>query len=287
MPDEIEGTVVGENETRPPAELVPAPSAGVLKPFDVREVRDSMEAYQRGLKSLLDDSDYQDAGDGNRFVKKSGWRKIATWFGLTVEVRSQHVERDDDGPQRATVIARAIAPNGRAMDGDGHCDRGEPRFRSARARQKLENDLIGTATTRAKNRAIADLVGMGDVSAEEVDSTPAVPEAGVPASADLLQTARAALDWVFDSDQALTANVERQVGEAGGVSYVPRSAAQAIVLVAKELRSAQLQDEALADAVEQGAPDAEPETTNEPKEGTDAESTDDPSQVADPADSEA
>ena len=32
-----------------------------------------------------------------------------------------------------------------------------------------ENDVRGTAHTRAKNRAISDLIGAGEVSAEEID----------------------------------------------------------------------------------------------------------------------
>jgi hypothetical protein len=69
---------------------------------------------------------------------------------------------------RAEVWIRAIAPNGQYGDGYGYCSLDEGRFKSWRGRQKLENDLRTTATTRAKNRAISDLVGMGELSAEEI-----------------------------------------------------------------------------------------------------------------------
>jgi hypothetical protein len=68
---------------------------------------------------------------------------------------------------RAEVWIRAVA-NGQFGDGDGYCSADEARFKSRCGRQKLENDLRSTATTRAKNRATADLVGMGEVSAEEI-----------------------------------------------------------------------------------------------------------------------
>jgi hypothetical protein len=68
-------------------------------------------------------------------------------------------------PLRAEVWARAIAPSGRSMDGDGYCSVDEERFSGPRGnKSKLENDLRATATTRAMNRAISGLVGMGEVS---------------------------------------------------------------------------------------------------------------------------
>lgn len=145
----------------------------VIRPLDTAQLVESFAAYQDLLTSLLAESDYQKAGE-KKFVKKSGWRKIAAAFDLDVQVITSTVERDGDGnPLRAEVIARAIAPSGRAMDGDGYCSVDESRFKSASGKQKLENDLRATATTRAKNRAISDLVGMGDVSAEEISAGPA------------------------------------------------------------------------------------------------------------------
>jgi len=141
----------------------------VIRALPREEVVASFREYQSLCSDLLDKSDWQGIPGGDHsFVKKSGWRKIATAFDLDVQIVRSSVDRAVDGsPLRAQVIARAIAPSGRYMDGDGYCAADESRFRSAGGRQKLENDLRATATTRAKNRAIADLVGMGDVSAEE------------------------------------------------------------------------------------------------------------------------
>jgi hypothetical protein len=143
------------------------PGREVLMPADASQVIEGMKAYQSLLHELLDDTDWQSTGEG-RFPKKSAWRKIARAFNLSVEIVSIHVERDADGkPERAECIARAIAPNGQVQDADGYCTLSE--FTGRRADDvKLENTLRATATTRAKNRAIADLVGMGEVSAEEV-----------------------------------------------------------------------------------------------------------------------
>lgn len=145
------------------------PGNEVLMPLDTEQVVAGMKAYQEMLPKLLDESDWQDAGRDGRFVKKSGWRKIARAFNLSVMVVSVRIERDAEGnPTRAETIARAMAPNGQVSDADGYCSADEKRFEQPKGRQKLENDLRATATTRAKNRAISDLVGMGEVSAEEI-----------------------------------------------------------------------------------------------------------------------
>jgi hypothetical protein len=227
----VEGTEAGHGPRSPsPGALV----ASVIKPLDVRETKQAMQTYQEGLRSLLEDGDWQKTGDGE-FVKKSGWRKIATWFGLSVQLVSQRVERDEAGePLRASVIARAQAPNGRYMEGDGHCAANEGRFRSDKGRQKLENDLIATATTRAKNRAIADLVGMGAVSAEEVEGTtvrPRGPEFGEEASDDLQEKLVKALR-VFVGDEKIVPAIEKLAADAGG--YLPRITARAVCLVLAE-----------------------------------------------------
>jgi hypothetical protein len=85
-------------------------------------------------------------------------------------------------------------------DADGYCSADESRFKNAKGRQKIENDLRATATTRAKNRAISDLVGMGEVSAEEVEVAgggPSMPEADEKQRGVL----SAALVWLFDGDE--------------------------------------------------------------------------------------
>jgi len=218
----------------------------VLAPAKAAEVTAAMKEYQQLLPQLLDESDYQDTGRDGKFVKKSGWRKIAKAFMLSVELRDVTVERDDAGqPTRASAIARALhAPSGQYSDGDGYCSVDERRFAADSGKQKLENDLRATATTRAKNRAISDLVGMGAVSAEEVEATPAAagPPFGPATPEDTMPKAIAALtmlltDDASDSDTApsLTAKVWSQVEEDAG-GYLPKIVARAFLRAAVALR---------------------------------------------------
>jgi hypothetical protein len=170
-----------------------------LRPMPVHQVSTAMQEYQQGLQSVLVDGDWQlfrdRDGRERRFVKRSGWRKIGTWFGLDLTIRSVKIDRVErhvcpscghvyveqgveGDPLRASVVASVIAPNGRKAEDVGACAIGERRF------SKPEHDLVATAATRAINRATSNLVGMGEVTAEEVvdDVEPMLPTWALPAS---------------------------------------------------------------------------------------------------------
>lgn len=207
----------------------------VIRPLNADDLVESFAAYQELLPKLLTESDYQSAEAGKRFVKKSGWRKIATAFDLDVQLVAEEVERDPDTGRilRAKTTMRATAPSGRVMDGDGYCTIEE--FKGRRATNpKLENDLRGTAATRAKNRAISDLVGMGEVSAEEVDAGhhEAGPPHG-PAVADPERVAASAALTEILGDVELARAAWVQIKEKCG-GYMPHAVAVALLVVAPQ-----------------------------------------------------
>ncbi|GIW70273.1 MAG: hypothetical protein KatS3mg101_1020 [Patescibacteria group bacterium] len=74
---------------------------------------------------------------------------------------------------------RAIAPNGRSAIGVGSCDAFEKAFKKngeyvdkfgRPANPNSIHNIRATAETRAFNRAVSNLVGGGEVSAEEVSA---------------------------------------------------------------------------------------------------------------------
>lgn len=202
----------------------------VIVPLDTGQVRAAMTAYQDGLKSILDDEDYQHfkdkkTGESRKFPKRSAWRKIAYWFNLDLELLSEDVTRDPQGnPIRAKVKARAIHPNRRHADGDGACSIKERGF------GKPEHDIPATAATRAMNRAISNLVGMGEVSAEEVDDLEDPQLYGPPALKAHVNDAIRAAQILCDDEQAATTLMLRLENDAGG--YLPKIVARALMLVA-------------------------------------------------------
>lgn len=137
------------------------PSLLIKPAASTDDVVDAWKNYQELKAKLLDDNDYQ-LIQGKNCIKKSGWRKIQTAFSISDELISE--ERKDYKDYFVyEVTVKTSAPNGRFAFGMGSCASNERKF------AHIEHDTRSTAHTRAKNRAISDLVGGGDVSAEEMD----------------------------------------------------------------------------------------------------------------------
>ena len=131
----------------------------------VDECEEAFEDYQALNRRLLVETDFAMI-DGKAFMCRSGLRKLAVFYGVSYEVRDRTITYgDDDRIIRAEFLVRATAPNGRYSDGWGAASAREPIGRG----NKADHNLPAVAETRAKNRASADLFGLGQVSAEEID----------------------------------------------------------------------------------------------------------------------
>ena len=178
------------------AESLPMTAVTVVRetvalPVSVEKAMEEWEQYQQLTRRLLDDSDYQAIGQ-KKFKKKSAWRKYARAFNISDRVTYEHIERSLDGfPLWARIRVEASAPNGRVAEADHECHVNErccptiygaacPKTSwrnhtccqpgcSGRVHFAHPGDIPATATTRAKNRAISDLIGAGEVSAEEME----------------------------------------------------------------------------------------------------------------------
>lgn len=139
------------------------PFSTVRPLVDPKEARRQWDEFEALKTALLTQDDYQKIS-GNRYIKKSGFRKIAVYFGLSDTIQyEEKVEREDDSFYWRIKV-QVEAPNGRTSVGVGICDSTERRY------AHLEHDVYATAHTRAKNRAISDMVAGGVVSAEEVET---------------------------------------------------------------------------------------------------------------------
>ena len=73
--------------------------------------------------------------------------------------------------REAYYCVRATLPNGRSVESDALCSRSE------RGKDKVsDHTIMSTAKTRATNRAIAELIGAGEVSAEEMGAEKRIVE---------------------------------------------------------------------------------------------------------------
>lgn len=140
----------------------------------VDEAKTMWQQYQDLISALIKENDVV-VIQGKKRIKKSGVNKIARFFGYSTEIiRQKRV--DFVGPQGGRnfvwyVWVRAIAPNGRSRTEGAACASNERRF------AHLEHDTLATAITRASNRAIQELAGMGELELDEGDETePKEPE---------------------------------------------------------------------------------------------------------------
>ena len=152
MPEKTELAVLEEPQEKP---LVPVASAedlvAAMKRFE--EIK---------LKLLVPDRDTYTV-EGVERIRKSGWRKLALAFGVSDEIVREDVVHDTTDPSYLCVHTRvkAWARGGRTVEGTGTASSRERKF------AHLEHDLHALAHTRAKSRAIADMLGSSDLVAEE------------------------------------------------------------------------------------------------------------------------
>lgn len=133
-------------------------------PINVDAAVARWDAYQSLCKRILTEDDYATIS-GKKARKRSGWRKLARFMGVSIEIISE--ERwEREGTFGYTFTVRANTKDGQHQDGDGLCDSTEFTGRIT----CTEHNVRSKALTRAKNRATADLIGGGEVSAEELDN---------------------------------------------------------------------------------------------------------------------
>lgn len=145
---------------------------------DVDVAIEQWDAYQKLCKWLLNDTDYQEIivkekdEEGNyvkvkrHFKKKSAWQKLSRAFNVDTSIVDRDLERTKTGRiKEAYYCVRATLPNGRSVESDALCSRFE------KGKDKVrDHTIMSTAKTRATNRAIAELIGAGEVSAEEMSA---------------------------------------------------------------------------------------------------------------------
>ena len=156
----------------------------VMPAVSVEDAVKAWDQYQQLKKSIVDKEIDVQLIDGKEFLKKSYWRKVATFFNLTTEVIEERQEQVGKTLVWHFTI-KAIAPNGRFAIGTGSCDAYEKaqimqgeymnynkwKKEWFPAKPNSIHNIRTTAETRATNRAISNLLGGGEVSAEEINST--------------------------------------------------------------------------------------------------------------------
>lgn len=150
-----------------PERLTPSPLfQGAQMVAALADYRDLQKALDKAMPEQVINL------DGKPFRRKGYWRAIAVAFNLTVELVQERRDvlgkLDDDTDNYVYAVTyRAATLNGRFTVGDGTCAASEKQRGRMRA---TEHNVRSHSHTRAYNRAVSNLVGFGEVSAEEITS---------------------------------------------------------------------------------------------------------------------
>jgi len=161
-------------ETKP-KQIEKALPVEIVAPIDVDRLAEAFRTFQEFKQRLLTKDDSVLIA-GRQYLKKSAWRKWALACAVSDELvsydRLPAQGKDSEGNFSYRVVARAFHEHtGRCSVGVAVASRKEKKDWAHE-----EHDIFTLAHTRAKNRAIADLVGGGEVTAEEMTTTHETPK---------------------------------------------------------------------------------------------------------------
>lgn len=144
---------------------------GMIMPAGtVDQALEAFNQYQELKKKLGNNEDFQaiKTKEGVKYhPKKSFVRKVQRFFNVSCEIIQDEPLTDPKTGRIIAWLAKARAVHlatGAYQEADGSCGLDEKA-----AKQQTIHNIRAHAITRAKNRAILDLVGFGEVSAEELN----------------------------------------------------------------------------------------------------------------------
>ena len=142
------------------------PNNSITMGTSIQEAKEQFHEYQQLREELATEDDIVKIS-GKEHPTKSFVRKVSRFFNLSCEITED--EAIEVGGEIIGWKASARATHigtGQYQEADGSCEMSE----KSKDQQTIHN-VRAHAITRAKNRAILDLVGFGEVSAEEINST--------------------------------------------------------------------------------------------------------------------
>ena len=182
---------IDATQTSPGEGLEVLDTPGVVVPvITEKEAIEHFKQLEKFKSAVLTDADYMFKDKNGKtcskeeavtkYIRKSGWWKIALRFGVSIVMHGSRVVKgeDQDGKWHGVgILIKAIAQNGRFIEVEGVCTTRNQFFCKRWSADKKtfswidtdEKNLISTAQTVAINRAVAYLVGSGELSAEEVE----------------------------------------------------------------------------------------------------------------------
>jgi len=142
----------------------------IMPAMKIDQAVEAFEQYQQLKNKLKKEGDFVTfkTSQGEKEAPTKQWRvKLERFFGLSVEIVERWETKEEDGSITYHKKARVIHPKtGLFHEATGACNTKEKERDGAKKYHNAESH----AETRAKNRAVLEFVGFGEVSAEEMES---------------------------------------------------------------------------------------------------------------------
>ncbi|MCK4308117.1 hypothetical protein KAW50_07840 [candidate division WOR-3 bacterium] len=106
-------------------------------------------------------------GQGSPHIKRSGWRKLARFFGLSWDIENIEKLSMENGGYMYKVRVKVWHPAGASVITEGVATSRDSFFTKGGRQEAKEENVLMKAQTVAVNRAISDILGSGEVSGEE------------------------------------------------------------------------------------------------------------------------
>lgn len=106
-------------------------------------------------------------GEGSPHIKRSGWRKLARFFGLSWDIENIEKLIMEHGGYMYKVRVRVWHPAGASVISEGVATSKDSFFTKGGRKEADEANVLMKAETVGINRAISDILGSGEVSGEE------------------------------------------------------------------------------------------------------------------------
>lgn len=142
------------------------PMHGTVMPaMSIDDALEQWDQYQALKTKVGKAEDFQEI-KGKAHPKKSFVRKAQRFFGVSCRITRDEPWADLDGKVIGWTCSVMATHQGSGLyqEADGSCEFAEKKGHG----QATLHNVRSHALTRAKNRAILDLVGFGEVSAEEI-----------------------------------------------------------------------------------------------------------------------
>ena len=154
------------------------PQTGLVAPVcSVQESVRIFKEFEKAKKEILSGkdvlwigSDGRPAieGEGSPHIKRSGWRKLARFFGLSWDIEKTEKLVMEQGGYMYKVRVKVWHPAGASVVSEGVATSQDAFFTKGGRQEAKEENIIMKAQTVAINRGVDDILGGGEVSAEEL-----------------------------------------------------------------------------------------------------------------------